>query len=610
MGGVLVLKHVDKSLDGPCGVAADVVQPCVELLWVLPLPVAHLLGNPKGLGERRKLYPARLSVLHLLVSLLLILCPRVARATTPTEWYQDLAETAGVLVDLGADVWQDRSKEAYLQYILDNTNVNEIFSFYRSGQALEDLTGYNVVTYRDGKYYLNSCDDGSGGAFYEIDVSNPANFAEASKEYAAWLRYAVDNGPEWPIVSSGGSSGEGGLSGNVITLVANKPDSYSKVQNYEFLPFSRPYCATCQITLAETLGNSIQQSFNDGYLYLYAFNNGPNYSYIYMTDKPLTAVTKVYTEYDSNIEYVSSLRNDNESTVNGRYVMFRQTGTVEDGIWKVSTPSNATLSNITFVSGNILDIDNIAMYITFAASNGGETEGNDTPPSSTPERPVIQWPDITLPSLPSFTITNNYPTTASDIDFSPITTRLDAINENLEKFYDSFNLYWSDFMQYWDAMGDALENLQNLSFDANQNLRDIIAWLKNIFYHMGNGGSNPNVNVDPETGLRWYEKLLEKLLNALPDGLQELIATLAQLRAVFPFSIPWDLGLMLTGLAADPVAPVVDLPLPYAPNRTYMVHIDCTSWEPAAVMWRRAFVFLFGGWLAWNTKKLLGLVEI
>lgn len=478
-----------------------------------------------------------------------------------------MAEAVGVSVDLASDAWADKSVNAYLSYITENMHPSNPTSYYQYGQALENLTGYNVV-YNDGdKFYLNTPEDSTGGAFYRVECT-PTNLGSLSNVMMQWVRYAANNGPEWPNNSSGGGGnvGQGGNFYIVYEAGISSPYVFPDGSTINFDQSSLNNYNTGlsgnNVFILETKGN----------------NNGSTTTYTFQVSK---ATSNIYISENRAIVY-------NESQFNGSSQVYQgivnEFGCPEDGYYKLINGLSVYRYCITNCGiGNAINVPN---------------EPDNTPPSSTPERPTIQWPDITLPSLPDFSITNNYPTTSGDIDFTPITQRLDAINENLEKFYVNFNLYWSDFMQYWDAMGDALDGLDARLWDLSLLSRDVIAWLRNIYDMLG--ASAGNVQGDIYEINNYYQPEVDE--GNTPQ--QQLDTDITRLKGKFPFSVPWDLYALLQFLQAPAVAPVFTFTLPYMGTLT----CDLSILDDVAAVCRWASLFAFGAGLVYKTKDILEYV--
>ena len=278
-----------------------------------------------------------------------------------------------------------------------------------------------------------------------------------------------------------------------------------------------------------------------------------------------------------------------------------------------------SLSNFTATTNrfDILLRYNHAPYCYWFGGGGSGGGGG----SIEPVYPVRPTP--TTPETP--TITVNPPTviehpvnqtTTTTVDLQPILDAIRLLNENLTASIDGLVTALENCCENMRALLDGWAQYFGEWWESIwQELLTVNRWLEGIYYKTGGGtSSKPDYTAQPDDTLTWLDELLARLFESLPDGLQDILTTLAELRGVFPFSIPWDIGIMLGLFAADPVAPVFDLPYPYAYADGAAVyatlHVDLSGWEPAAYLCRRGLFIVFGGWLAFNTKRLLGLVEV
>lgn len=275
-------------------------------------------------------------------------------------------------------------------------------------------------------------------------------------------------------------------------------------------------------------------------------------------------------------------------------------------------------------SNSPVKIYNVIGVMYYASTMGGGGNQPTEPVYPTPYQPTTPEPPTSPPdnnptnvNIGGNTYNNNSGTTS--VDLTPLLEMLRIINSNIIEFETGFNNYANKVQEYlsniYDMVYGFLQNIQDEIDDYGhlilEELREANQWLAYIFYSMGQGnGSKPDITVNTDNGLNWFEEILARLLEAMPEGLQDLITTLAELRGVFPFSIPWDLGLILSTLAGQPVTPVVDIPYPYALNRISYIRVDLTPWDGVAYQIRRGLFIVFAGGLALNTKKLLGLVEV
>lgn len=570
------------------------------------------------------------------------LMPVRAWAETPKEFYENLAATVGVSVDLASEAWQDKTINAYLQYINQNISGGTPYSFYQYGVQLEALTGYDVAYVEDGKYYINSAPgEGSGGAFYGVEC-NTWNLSSLALETSKWIKYAAENGPEWPngTPSSGGGGGESDELSQTITLstiyagdwafadgnTSNRQciaytgrtlnDTSSIVSwgvqkgNYGSAP------ATLSLTLPDALFNSINATLenNPGYKMVAALGNTSGTNSIASANKynvkiflvsDGSEITLMDNSNSTNFGHMVNV-NDNYYTanINSAYV-------VGDVIQPITY--NSSLSIISNSSSRNLRLSSnfacYAYYLQGGASVGPEpSEPSDDPPIETPQAPNIVFPGITLPDFPDFNTTNNY--TPGDIDFTPIIERLDDIDADLELFYNSFNEFRADFLTYMNGIGDALNTINQSIWSCEQRLESVITWLKNIFSRLGGtGGSKPDPSTNQDGFWEWLREMLEKLFGALPTETDDMLTQFQRLTTRFPFSVPWDVYALLAMFVSQPVTPVIDMPFPMPeviyPNGYFMAHIDLTPYDGVAAMVRKLELVAFVGWLTWRTFDMI-----
>lgn len=266
------------------------------------------------------------------------------------------------------------------------------------------------------------------------------------------------------------------------------------------------------------------------------------------------------------------------------------------------------------------------------------------PPDPEPITPEPE-PEPVDPGDGWTTIVNNvYNVTQTLVDLQPVidaiaianqsiqqTNRsINTLNDNLETAFqallgqvDAWGNWWSDTWssytswlgEWYSTFGQIFEGLRN---DLDGNANDITVWLNMIYNRIGaRRTTEPDPSVDDDGWLDWWQEILARLFEAMTDDMQEFVHDVldgfSALRELFPFSIPWDLGIFLGLLQSDPVTPVFDLPLPYGYENGSVIyssiHVDCTPWNNIAQVIRQINFTLFAFWLAWNTKSLLGFGE-
>lgn len=234
------------------------------------------------------------------------------------------------------------------------------------------------------------------------------------------------------------------------------------------------------------------------------------------------------------------------------------------------------------------------------SGGGTPVEPEPDPPSnpSAPESPtygdttnITNEGDVT-------NITNN--NVEYQIDLSPITERLDVINENLTEFAENMDDWWS-----WlnDMTEDLRKQLDGLT-------EGIETWLQMIYNRIPSAtGTQPDPLEDDEGFWGWLLALLNQLLGHVPESLAEMLGILNELTGLFPFSVPWDIYAILAMFAHSPVTPVMSLPLPVPEivneNCYVNLNVDFSGYDSAAQAARQVQLIAFALWLALRTPDLL-----
>lgn len=523
------------------------------------------------------------------------LMPVRAWAESPIEFYENLAETVGVSVDLASEAWQDKTINAYLEYINQNISGGTPYSFYQYGVQLEALTGYDVAYVENGKYYINSAPgDGAGGAFYGVEC-NTWNLSSLALETSKWLKYAAENGPEWP----NGTSGGGGNDDVISSTVVCNGIAGDYIVGGNWVPVSGT-SKTVNFTNYQTIKKWLTDNGYTNTAVLLTYNSSSS----------LNASVNVYAAKGE----ISLSYTDNGTTQNGhqrKVVTVTGTGLVKNvESYTFNTNNNdincAVQSLTQDLSGS--QVINSHGFWYSGVSSGGGNEPSDEPPIETPQAPNIVFPGITLPDFPDFNTTNNY--TPGEIDFTPIIERLDDIDADLELFYNSFNEFRADFLTYMNGIGDALNTINQSIWSCEQRLESVITWLKNIFSRLGGtGGSKPDPSTNQDGFWEWLREMLEKLFGALPTETDDMLTQFQRLTTRFPFSVPWDVYALLAMFVSQPVTPVIDMPFPMPeviyPNGYFMAHIDLTPYDGVAAMVRKLELVAFVGWLTWRTFDMI-----
>ena len=79
-------------------------------------------------------------------------------------------------------------------------------------------------------------------------------------------------------------------------------------------------------------------------------------------------------------------------------------------------------------------------------------------------------------------------------------------------------------------------------------------------------------------------------------------------KLLFPFCIPFDLIDALEVLDAEPVAPAIDIPIPYMSEKgmeKHVIKIDLSEYDSVALLLRRMEILLFIVGLILITRNLI-----
>ena len=272
--------------------------------------------------------------------------------------------------------------------------------------------------------------------------------------------------------------------------------------------------------------------------------------------------------------------------------------------------------------------------------------GGGEPQPSAPAYPVA-------PSLPSLTIVSGPSYQVADLS-----AVLDAMDEHCqhlqEAIRDGFAGYYASMTVYLGSQMSALASLMRGQFgwavgqidimlsDLCEYMRDlaewlasqfdysvsgggyddgtVVAWLKRIYLKLGTGSvstkpSDPT--ADPAGFGDWLQRLIDNFVQSLIDlggeGVADVLDILEELKNRFPFSIPWDIAVILAMMVAEPVAPVFDAPL-YSWDGTQVVragsaHVDLSEWGTALGGIRFMQVVLFTAYLLAHTKGYMDMLK-
>lgn len=280
-----------------------------------------------------------------------------------------------------------------------------------------------------------------------------------------------------------------------------------------------------------------------------------------------------------------------------------------------------------------------------------------------PTAPTITWPTAPTLVLPTAPIVS---TTPEGIDYTALLTlindNLNSIDAYLQNFYTSFNSFRSDFLNGVDDIVDGLRNIyqylghlnnilevhckhitdqieesvynlelylkrlfewlpRQLDFDAEYDDSAVTALLRRILNKIPGGSTGPvtykpNPQSDEPSFWDWladlFNRILQKLLDLLPDEMIQLGQLFGELINLFPFSIPWDLFALLALFGHEPVTPVIDIPWGYggSDGQVMMIRIDLHAWDGVAEMVRPVFLVLFCLQLALLSRDLLKIINV
>lgn len=599
--GVSNLEHVNKRIECTRCVAADVVQTCVEGLGVRSLPLRHILGNLERLFEGGNISPAWLSVRHVVTSLALvvtILLPRVALASTLVGSYNIPTDADNVACDwFGYDYnTMDSGLKALLHSSTttggNGTDTNPNFAGYA---AFRNSLFSPAVA---GDYQWYSRYDG----FMFVDAAD-----KARSDIEGAIRWWDEYGNE-----QGGGSGGGNnsmypipstvtLNGIVGCYTPNYPTlSYEDVQgvnlSYEFTNISD--------LNASMQSNNLQYYLC--YVAYYGTTNGMVFV-IYGSENPITLDYNVYT-YD---RFGDKNREAYKVTISSESnLYYKQIGlAIGQNSVNISSLSNqrTTIDEKYYYNNNTSSGRYHGIFSTYVTGGGGGSAG----PTGGPVPPVTP----TTPEVDEQPTYNNIyningslnidnsttGNTEFELDLSELLDILKTINNNLVSFAEDFHNMWDWWAEEMGVIESDMRKFQDV----------ITTWLQMIYNKISSGASSqPNPVTEPTSWWDWLLGLLNGVIGDLPTQLSAITTAASALRNVFPFSIPWDLGVLLGLFVASPVTPVIDIPLGISASRLTYVHVDCSSWNGVMQTVRSIELVAFAAGLAFKTRELLKVVEV
>lgn len=592
-----ILEHVNKRIECARCVAADVVQTCVEGLGVCSLPLRHIFGNLERLFEGGNLYPAGLSVRHVITSLVLVvtilLFPEVANASTLVGSYDIPTDADNVACDwFGYDYnTMDSGLKALLHSSTTTggagTDTNPNFAGYAAFR--NSLFSPTVA----GDYQWYSTYDG----FMFVDAADKAR-ADVEGAIRWWNEYGSD---------SGSGSGDVSISSSMVL----SPNFGQAIlgDNYTWVDAD---AITVTYNISTAAMSTLQSYLQLHPYYFVATYVGKNTGYggfnkIYLSDTPIEYSKESNGTYYNNGKTVDCYR-VTVTSATGLYAVSANTNGYETGTSYIRTTVN-TYGSLPSYTNSSMSIDSYAycMHSTIADSGGGSGGGGGGGPVPEPE-PTVPAPDekptydTNINVNGSINIDNSTSgTTEFELDISELLDILKKINDNLVAFAEDFHNMWDWWAEEMGVIESDMRKFQDV----------ITTWLQMIYNKISSGASSqPNPVTEPTSWWDWLLGLLNGVIGDLPTQLSAITSAASALRNVFPFSIPWDLGVLLGLFVASPVTPVIDIPLGISASRLTYVHVDCSSWNGVMQTVRSIELVAFAAGLAFKTRELLKVVEV
>lgn len=228
----------------------------------------------------------------------------------------------------------------------------------------------------------------------------------------------------------------------------------------------------------------------------------------------------------------------------------------------------------------------------------------DAPDTPTPEPPEVpEPPAVTPPEIP-------------DIDFTPdIQGILDAMAEHCRHIRTQIQQSFESLESYLYGLFNWLADRFSYAVEPFDD-KNLLYWLKRIYSRLGRGGNSKPADpvTDPLGFGDWLDTLFTNFLTALFDlfpGVAQAVGTLA---TKFPFSLPFDIGLLITSLVAEPVVPQFDLPLYTVDSggvgvEGAIVSVDMTPFDSAWGAVRIFETMSFTAVLMGRTKDFMEVLE-
>ena len=577
LGGDLGLEGVNKRSYGPAGVAGNVEHASVHLLGMLAHVLGVLVTNFFGLFKGVYVRLAWVAIPHVAALLVVLALPSAAYADT----YLGRGYTSRDDAACATCGYDFNSMPEGLQYLLTSSTV-----FGESTDAKPNFSNYAL--FRDFIHEgLNGWYSERGGGEFIAEKY----FAKQDLEslYRWWDEYG-----EGFTQGGGGGAGGGGGGGAIeqpsapattITLTGWFGKRAKNGQHVDIVG------ETIAANFSTNAKNTIDTWFQNGYVYWacvvmnQGVNNGSTSSFYFVMSQHEITLTQNGTS-SVTFSSTSEIRGNNASVsiVNDAVdITFSALG-YKSTSWNTST-------------------NNIGCYSSTATPATPPFEGGPIPDTTNPNPAPDVNIGINIDNIDNSTnITNNNNGDEYEIDLSPITERLDIINENIVNLMGNIN-------EWFGWLDSELELLL-------KQLRDfqwaVTSWLQMIYDNMGNAGSSNSTTTinnyaqDPEGFWDKLSEILAALFAQLPTSLQDLLTQFGRLTGVFPFSLPWDLYAMLALFVHSPTTPVFDFPVPWMNQQHYqLIHVDLSVFNDVASSVRTMELVAFALDLVFMTPKML-----
>lgn len=263
------------------------------------------------------------------------------------------------------------------------------------------------------------------------------------------------------------------------------------------------------------------------------------------------------------------------------------------------SPSNTTTNNwdmytapVDTLSGSAAQQSFQYVRALYSSRNIGDSSGTGSdepvPSPGAPSKPQPQQPIITTVNSPTYNNVTYQTISQTDVDLQPIIDALAVHDENMQDAWNAYSILFDDWMNTLKAV---IENWEQVWLDWTNTLyQDLQYYLDGITYVLyeilQTLQMQPYIDVPtPETITINYDGAVDNL------------------KTRFPFSIPWDIKLILELLDQPPTAPEFDFPVLLT---EYTVHIDLSPLEPMAEILRFMSDLFFLAGLLMVTRKVVG----